>query len=296
LNRNARNNLNVRVTTPTALYMLNTKRDNLSDLESRFGVLISIEADDSLGTTPCVIERGEQANRRPVSEGPVQVDTVDPDRSSETAEAVPTETSKASDEDQAPSARSGNGNADDAEGENRPKRRRRRRKQRSDSDEASQTAASEQADEQTPDQTGAIIADEAEAAAPDAAVGTDEEEEAKARKTPRKRTSRPRKPKSEEPAVAAQDLEPEVAVILHETEEPAVKAEDRPAEPPRPPRRNTRRVAASASAESADTTVGETANPEAVTQTAPQPSAQSTNTDTKTDESDKKGWWQRKFF
>ena len=58
LNRNSRNNLIVKVSTPTALYLLNNKRDNLGDLEHRFGVSISIATDDTIGTVPCIIERG----------------------------------------------------------------------------------------------------------------------------------------------------------------------------------------------------------------------------------------------
>ena len=52
----------VRTRTAVALYILNQKRSNLRDLERRFCVAITIEADDTLtGTNYHVIERGEIA-------------------------------------------------------------------------------------------------------------------------------------------------------------------------------------------------------------------------------------------
>ena len=52
----------VRTRTPVSLYILNQKRANLRDLERRFGVAITIEADDTLmGANYHAIERGEPA-------------------------------------------------------------------------------------------------------------------------------------------------------------------------------------------------------------------------------------------
>jgi len=52
----------VRTRTPVALYILNQKRANLRDLERRFGVAVTIDADDALtGTNYHAIERGEPA-------------------------------------------------------------------------------------------------------------------------------------------------------------------------------------------------------------------------------------------
>ena len=52
----------VRTRTAVALYILNQKRGNLRDLERRFGVVVTIEADDTLtGANYHVIERGEIA-------------------------------------------------------------------------------------------------------------------------------------------------------------------------------------------------------------------------------------------
>ncbi len=52
----------VRTRTPVALYILNQKRANLRDLERRFGVVVTVEADDTLtGANYHEIERGEPA-------------------------------------------------------------------------------------------------------------------------------------------------------------------------------------------------------------------------------------------
>ena len=60
--KNSTYNLTVRTRTPVALYILNQKRINLRDLERRFGVVIVVEADDTLtGANYHAIERGESA-------------------------------------------------------------------------------------------------------------------------------------------------------------------------------------------------------------------------------------------
>jgi len=57
--RNRGHNIVVRTPTETALYVLNHKRQMLVDLEARFGVAISIEADNTLGTQHLTIDKGE---------------------------------------------------------------------------------------------------------------------------------------------------------------------------------------------------------------------------------------------
>ncbi|MCX8282612.1 Rne/Rng family ribonuclease [Phyllobacterium sp. 0TCS1.6C] len=59
--RHSQNNIIVRTTVPTALYVLNHKRQNLADLEARFGLTISIEADDSVGAQHFAIDKGSVA-------------------------------------------------------------------------------------------------------------------------------------------------------------------------------------------------------------------------------------------
>ena len=61
--KDSRNHIIVRTTPTTALYVLNHKRSTLVDLERRFGVNITIEADDSLGTQHYAIARGALAEK-----------------------------------------------------------------------------------------------------------------------------------------------------------------------------------------------------------------------------------------
>jgi ribonuclease E len=60
--KSAAHNITVRTRSEVALYILNQKRANLRDLEQRFGVSITIIADDTLtGTAYHAMERGEPA-------------------------------------------------------------------------------------------------------------------------------------------------------------------------------------------------------------------------------------------
>ncbi len=61
--KSAANDMIVRTRTPVALYILNQKRAHLRDLEGRFGVAITVEADDTLsGSNYHALERGEPAS------------------------------------------------------------------------------------------------------------------------------------------------------------------------------------------------------------------------------------------
>ena len=60
--KSATHDVAVRTRTAVALYILNQKRAHLSDLERRFGIVVAIEADDTLtGSNYHAIERGELA-------------------------------------------------------------------------------------------------------------------------------------------------------------------------------------------------------------------------------------------
>ncbi|MBL8587229.1 MAG: ribonuclease E/G, partial [Methylobacteriaceae bacterium] len=137
LMRSAAYDLTIRTRSPVALYILNQKRAHLLDLEMRFGVALSIVADDSLtGPTLHVLERGEPAS------GVVQT------RLLGAAPAIPQEDADAADEADAPEAEEetaevgddeatdgedadggrDESRADGEEGENGRRRRRRRRR------------------------------------------------------------------------------------------------------------------------------------------------------------------------
>lgn len=63
--RNGQNNISVRTPVSTALYVLNHKRKLLSDLEYRFGLTISIEADETIGAQHLAIDKGSIAEGTP---------------------------------------------------------------------------------------------------------------------------------------------------------------------------------------------------------------------------------------
>ncbi|MDO9306473.1 MAG: ribonuclease E/G, partial [Mesorhizobium sp.] len=61
--KDARSHITVRTPSATALYVLNHKRRNLSELEERFGLTISMEADETLGNQLYAITRGGPVER-----------------------------------------------------------------------------------------------------------------------------------------------------------------------------------------------------------------------------------------
>jgi ribonuclease E len=130
--RGATHNLIVRTRTEVAFYILNQKRAHLSELEERFGVAISILADDTIsGTTTFAIDRGEPAialERKAPATG-VKIDTIMP--VDEPIEVDPTveleleaEIEAEEDEDRGP--RASEESSEEANGRRRRRRRRRR--------------------------------------------------------------------------------------------------------------------------------------------------------------------------
>ena len=112
----SKHNLVVKTSAETAQYVLNSKRLNLVDLETRFGVTITVEIDPTIGNQYISIERGEFATPRVQAETHVQPDSFWPDESSSesSGESSPDESSEAVE------------NAETGENEDRPKRKRRR--------------------------------------------------------------------------------------------------------------------------------------------------------------------------
>ncbi|MFM9858534.1 Rne/Rng family ribonuclease [Pseudoxanthobacter sp. M-2] len=137
--KSAANNLHVRCRTSVALYILNQKRRHLADIEGRFGVTITIAADESLGTQLHAIEKGEPATRpvqaptRP-ADSFVKVDSIEPEdedvdveEDEEQVEEAVAETTRPERPQHQPSQP--RQAAATAEGE-APRRRRRRRRRR----------------------------------------------------------------------------------------------------------------------------------------------------------------------
>ena len=91
--RNPHFNIVVRTSVATALYVLNHKRQALSDLENRFGLTINIEADDEVGAQNLAIYKGTPAEGTPavVPQLPPVDETDDDDAVEETEIEVESE-------------------------------------------------------------------------------------------------------------------------------------------------------------------------------------------------------------
>jgi ribonuclease E len=136
--KSATHDIVVRTRTPVALYILNQKRANLRDLERRFAVAISVEADDTLtGSNYHAIDRGELATgpRREIEPAPLAQDDfatiVDEAPTEEPIEdeaetPVEEEGEELQGREPAREGREG-GTAEEGEGGRRRRRRRRRR-------------------------------------------------------------------------------------------------------------------------------------------------------------------------
>ncbi len=116
--------LTVRTRSAVALYILNQKRKHLSDLEARFGLTITIAADEHLGSQHFAVERGEIIlNPAP----PLPAPTLTPESvqpyDEELDEEVEEEEEEESEAEKAQSSREERGDSD-----GRRKRRRRRRR------------------------------------------------------------------------------------------------------------------------------------------------------------------------
>src|SRR5271165_3420517 len=134
--KSATHDVVVRARTAVALYILNQKRANLRDLERRFGVTVTIEADDTLtGANYHAIERGELASgvkgevESPstpaddfvaIVEEPAPLDETFEDESESGDDQGSTEEQRAAE-------REGAGSMDESEAGRRRRRRRRRR-------------------------------------------------------------------------------------------------------------------------------------------------------------------------
>jgi ribonuclease E len=135
--KSAANNLTVRTRTAVALYILNQKRRHLADVEFRFGVTVTITADETLGNLHHIVEKGELAVRpvqalpRP-AESVVKFDSIEQDE--EEADDVEVEV-EAEEAEEAETPERAERAAQAAPGEGEAPRRRRRRRRRRGSDQ-----------------------------------------------------------------------------------------------------------------------------------------------------------------
>ncbi|MEO0977309.1 MAG: Rne/Rng family ribonuclease [Pseudomonadota bacterium] len=138
--KGASHNLIIRTTTQVALYILNQKRSNLSDLETRFAVDIEVNADEMVNGQLYVLERGAPIDRDRI---PAPAPTVHPD----TVEIIDEDTDQPVIEEQA---------QDEEGGDRRRRRRRKRRRGGSDNNQENaegQQSAAEADESEKEDQT-----------------------------------------------------------------------------------------------------------------------------------------------
>ena len=147
--KGASHDLIIRTTTQVALYILNQKRANLSDLETRFAVEIEVNADEMVNGQLYILERGAPIDRDRI---PAPAPTVHPD----TVEIIDEDADQPVIEEQ----------AEDEDGGDR-RRRRRRKRRRGGSDNAqenqdNQQSAAETDEPENEDQTALDAASEDE--------------------------------------------------------------------------------------------------------------------------------------
>jgi len=242
--KSAAHDMTVRARTPVALYILNQKRAHLRDLERRFGVAITVEADDTLtGSNYHAIERGEPASGvraeeaarepeiRPAGYGaaPEGIEELaveeEAEAEAEAAEAEGVEGEAAEEEIEGAELARGEGEAGIGEGEQGRRRRRRRRRR------GGERAVGEPIAPGAPQPTDSGLAAMAEiggdfaAAAPRRAEGEiGEEEEGRAPGVPGARRRRSRRGRRGERERFA-PLSPEAgAIAAEEAAEPSLFA------------------------------------------------------------------------
>ncbi|KFG70461.1 ribonuclease E/G [Microvirga sp. BSC39] len=168
--KNSGYNLVVRTRMEAAFYILNQKRIHLRELESRFGVAISIVADDTLqGHTTYAIERGEPAlklEHKSAATG-IQIDAIIPIDEPVEEDEVETEEETAEDTQAAGEERAGEERSEEGESEGDRRRRRRRRRRRGRDREAS--AGADQGDESAEGEESESGEEEADAQTSEAA-------------------------------------------------------------------------------------------------------------------------------
>ena len=240
--KDARSHLTVRTSAATALYVLNHKRRNLSELEERFGLTISIEADETLGNQLYAIARGAPVERpvvTTVTEQPIVARVEEED--DEILEEVEDERD---DEQPSVASQQPQGERREVDGEDgAPRKRRRRRRRRGGrdreagengqrSDEAHQDAAGGDDGDDTEDESGEVDLEAAvEGEASDEGSSEQQDRDPPKRRRGKRGGRRNRRedhPEGEVEAEVAGDAEP--AEVAADAEPAEVSAEPAAAE------------------------------------------------------------------
>ncbi|TCD14510.1 Rne/Rng family ribonuclease [Oricola cellulosilytica] len=150
LMRNGQHHVTVRTSGDTALYILNHKRETLTDMEARFGLRISVLADPAIGTEMFAIDKGEVSDlprTQPVRPDYGDEDD-DPDLPIEDDEEETSAEAQPADEERDES------DGDDERNRGRGKRRRKRRGRRDRDESQNGDAADQAAQESASDDEG----------------------------------------------------------------------------------------------------------------------------------------------
>ncbi|MER8913628.1 Rne/Rng family ribonuclease [Mesorhizobium sp. M0761] len=303
--KDSRSHITVRTPAATALYVLNHKRGTLVELESRFGLTITVEADDTVGVQHYAIFRGAIAEK---PEGfveartfPAYVEPEEPEDEIVIEEEDDEVVVQAEQPRQAqPQSQQQPRSAEDGEGRDRKRRKRRRRRGGKDRERehgdrehgaegASVSAASDDFAAE-PGDDDATQQDEAQVGAVEMVEASDDAQGKKRRRGKRggKRNRREDGTETEagETASVAEAAEvgtaasePVAAVAVEEAAAPAAANDDAPAEKPKKKRASRAKKAV---VEVADETAAEAA-PEAAVEAAA-PAAADAATETTDDE------------
>ncbi|GAA2868231.1 ribonuclease E [Aminobacter niigataensis] len=268
--KDSRSHITVKTPAATALYVLNHKRSTLVDLEARFGVTITLEADDSVGSQNHAIFRGAIAEKpasfslpviAPAYEEPEEVEDEIVAEEEEEATAV------AAAEVQPARAAQPAGEGDQHDRKRRKRRRRRGGRDREHGAPHDATAVASEADASEDEEAGsdaeiesgaevevASEATSADAAATDEAAAKKRRRGKRGGKRNRKEDDELSAEGDEQPASEDAVVEPsvseapvaEAAAVVAAAEEPEAAAE---AKPKKAPRRSAKAKKAEAEAE-----------------------------------------------
>ncbi|MBN9222264.1 MAG: Rne/Rng family ribonuclease [Mesorhizobium sp.] len=277
--KDSRSHITVRTPAATALYVLNHKRSTLVELESRFGLTITLEADDTVGSQHYAIFRGALAEK---PEGFVEARSlpayVEPEEPEDDIVVAEEEDEAPAQAEQPRHAQQGQQHqqrtSEDGEGRDRKRRKRRRRRGGRDRDrehgaptdgvsisaigDVAESADAADGDDIETDDTAQAIAAE-----PGETAQASEDGAGKKRRRGKRGGKRNRREDGEgeteagagettEPAeLDASESEPASAepVAVAVAEEPAVVTEEAPvAEKPKKPRRTAKSKKAAAEA------------------------------------------------
>jgi ribonuclease E len=215
--KDSRCHISVRTPTSTAIYVLNHKRSNITELENKFGVDITLEADDSLRTQHYAIFKGAPSERQVIA--PVMPAPSYEEEDDEIEDLVIEDEAETEEASEAPQE----ARADESNGDGQRKRKRRRRRRGGRDRDQEQTAAEGAASDSVSDESGdADVAEgEEDGERTESAAGEDENAPKKRRRGKRGGKRNRRDEAGEDGEAQADGAEAAVTeVVASETAEP----------------------------------------------------------------------------